>query len=1845
MNRVSRSLTLSMGLLWTGVAAGAEKKILFLAGSDSHGWGTHQHFGGTVILSNGMKHAGLPVEVQVVREWPGAAVLKDQDALVIYADGWGAHPANGHLDELKEFMDGGGGLTVIHWATGVGNPGMGDKSKDHSPDPVRRQWRNLVGADFEPWHSVSRFWDASFEKLPKHAVTRGVPPFVIHDECYFHLRCIDPEHKHVTPMHGVVPPLNIIEPGRRMDSGSKSAVDAVKSGEEQYCAWGFERPDGGRAFGFTGGHTHWNWGRDELRKLILNGIYWTAGGEVPSTGVHSQRPSAEEMLEHLKGNPGWEAEALQIALNRAGDGELIKWGRYRGGPLPFGKPKPKPGGGGVGIVHEGEKLKVLKSSGMPRPQIMTEFGAEVWSANSQLWWTDAKPGDVLEFEIPGMKAGEYEVHLAGTRAVDYGIHSFSVNGAKLGKVVDFFQPAGVSHTGDLNLGVAPFKAGANRFTVKVAGAHPKSVKRYMFGMDYLRLIKVEGKESLFDGKSLEGWDGNKKWWRVENGSLVGEIPAGQSLGHNEFLWWKDELHDFELRITCRIGGDKSANSGVQIRSQRRSDGHAAGYQADFDDGAVWFGRIYDEHGRGLLVERGTKVVIDEGGQRVVTAFRKADEYRAIVKKGEWNEYVIRALGPRIQTWINGVLASELIDNQLGQHDYSGRIAIQLHSGPGPARVEYKKLEVLDLGKTDPPQPLAGGAGKREGIVPEGKNLGFEEGTLRGWKVEGDVWKGGPIKGDTVTPRRPGQASNHDGDFWVGGYERTKSDEGQGVLASDPFKVTHPWGSFLVGGGPDSKTRVEVVAVDGGKVIFTAKGKQTENMRVVPVDLRKFVGSSIRVRVVDESAGPWGHINYDDFRFHAAKPGAVVQSPSRKNANPLLSHLIPNPGEHENQTVAGMLVPEGFRVDLIAQEPELTQPIAFTFDERGRLWVVEAHSYPRRQPEGKGKDRIVIFEDADANGTFETRKIFAKGLNLVSGIEVGFGGVWVGAAPQFLFIPDKNRDDVPDGEAVVLLDGWGLQDTHETLNSFTWGPDGWLYGNEGVFCHSLIGKPGTPESRRTEMRAGVWRYHPTRHQFEVFARGCSNQWGIDFNERGHMFLTHCRSAWGGGPTTYVVKNGHYWNQSNSRHAPFVAAGQAGWNPGGEKAFRNFLPSSARYGHGEGGAGKAGSRALYGGHSHVGTMIYLGGNWPEKYRDQLFTHNLHGRQMNRQINQRHGSGYETVHAGYDQLYVADTRFMGVELKYGPDGAVYMIDWQDQQHCHNTREEIWDRSDGGIYRMAWTETYEPRAVDLHKSKTSELVAMQFHRNEWFVRTARRVLQERGDRAAIPLLEMALRGTTDPPKVLRAMWTLHALGAKLPLSLLGHEDESVRGWAIQLMAEARTIPPTMFLQLCERDPSAMVRLALASALPGLEASVRWKAAEQLAARSEDAGDVYLPKMIWFGIAPLALDDPARIVAMAQSTELEVLADSIVWFLARDAKGRDELTTYFSKAPAPRFARQLNLLASTMPSTSRVGAPKGWAQLVVKRRSKENAAAFDRLASVFGDRKVAARMAKVLANSSAPLAERKEAFLLLAGRSDLDSSRTFVALLDDPAFRSGVIPLLGRYNDKLVAGALLGQLANLKGADRENALNALCAQPALAGAHLEQIKREGGKAKSGLTSLHLRQMRSLGDERVNNLIDGLWGRIVESGADMKASIEKFKKVVVDGKSSGPSAGKEVFAKLCAVCHVHNGVGGKLGPDLTGSWRNGVDYFLESIVDTNAVIGENFQLIIVTRNDGGVVSGMRSAETEEVLTIQTVTEVVAIQKSEIKSRQILEQSMMPVGLLDTLLKQEVVDLLKYLTTE
>ncbi|MGA8258683.1 MAG: PVC-type heme-binding CxxCH protein, partial [Arenicellales bacterium] len=366
------------------------------------------------------------------------------------------------------------------------------------------------------------------------------------------------------------------------------------------------------------------------------------------------------------------------------------------------------------------------------------------------------------------------------------------------------------------------------------------------------------------------------------------------------------------------------------------------------------------------------------------------------------------------------------------------------------------------------------------------NLDFEKGDLADWTAQGDAFKGQPVEGDTVHARRADSVSGHHGKYWIGTYERG-GDKPEGTLTSVTFPVTHPYASFLVGGGAGAGERVELVRADTNAVIFQDRGRNVENMQRVVADLRKFVGKEIYIRVIDEESGGWGHINFDDFRFHDKRP-AVHERPVVGRPD-----IYPYAGLPAEKAAQVMKVPDGFSVSVSAAEPDVKQPIAMALDDRGRLWVAEAYAYPVRAPEGQGHDRILIFEDTNGDGRFDQRKVFTDGLNLVSGLQVGFGGVYVGAAPYLLFIPDRNGDDIPDGKPQVLLDGWGYQDTHETLNTFTWGPDGWLYGCQGVFTHSRVGKPGTPYGERVPINAGIWRYHPIRHVFEVFAEGLSNPW--------------------------------------------------------------------------------------------------------------------------------------------------------------------------------------------------------------------------------------------------------------------------------------------------------------------------------------------------------------------------------------------------------------------------------------------------------------------------------------------------------------------------------------------------------------------------------------------------------------------------------------------------------------------------------------------------------------------------------------------------------------------------------
>ncbi len=1377
--------------------------------------------------------------------------------------------------------------------------------------------------------------------------------------------------------------------------------------------------------------------------------------------------------------------------------------------------------------------------------------------------------------------------------------------------------------------------------------------------------------NLFDGKSLQGWEGAPGLWSVEDGAITGEIKDKTSLDHNEWIFWNGEVSDFELEVEYRIAGGPSANSGIQVRSQREPNGAAAGLQCDLDDGKEWLGRIYDESGRGMIMERGTRVSIAPDGRRWADPFAEAKSFQAYVKANDWNTYRIRASASRAETWINGVFFGALDDHETNAAEYTGRLAFQLHAGPGPAKIQFRNIRFRDLGKT----ALAGTseiktAKEADVIHPLGANgkplnLGFEKGTLEDWKAEGDAFAGQPIKGDTVIKRKPGQASRHVGEFWTGGYEPKGSDEGTGSLTSVPFEVTHPWASFLIGAttGDPRSVRVEIVEAETGKVFHTAAGKgQDEDMQREIVDIRPLKGKKIFLRLIDQGKGGWEHLNFDDFVFHNEPPSQTIASTGRQSQSPVLWHLRENPAKpsavanpEAQAVVAGMLLTNGFQAELIAAEPEVVQPIAFCIDPKGRLWVLEGLSYPNKQREGKGRDRIVILEDKDGDGSFETRKVFVEGLNLASGIEVGFGGVWVGAAPELLFIPDKNGDDKPDGPPQVLLDGWGYQDTHETLNSFSWGPDGWLYGCQGVFTSSLIGKPGTPEKDRVPMHSGVWRYHPVRHEFALFSIGGSNQWGLDYNENGDFFMTHCRSFFGGGGTTFVIHNGHYWNQANSGYAPFISNTGTDFAP----ELKNYLPASALYDSGEGGAGKPGTTAIYGGHSHVGTMIYQGANWPAAYQGHLFTHNLHGHQMNHQVNYRSGSGYETMHAGADLMFTPDPRYIAVDLQSGPDGAVYTIDWCDQQHCHTPVEEKWDRSNGRLYRVSWAATYKPVKVDLTAMSDVQLAGLQTHADDWYRRQARRLLMERAAGGGIKDEAVAalktLLGNADGTVVLRGMWALHQCG-KLEKSHLittaAHPSEIVRMWAVRLATETVGKPlldADTLLKMSKEDPSAPVRLALASSLPSVPEALRWDVATALAAHAEDKTDRFLPKVIWTGLATVATTDWNRALKIASSTPITELTDNIRWYAANSPEGRNALVGSFASIPSEQVGRIARIAAFALRDQPVLAPPAGIEPVFSKLQDLKDPTvldALDQLSATFGDKDVLARMRGVLADVKADLGKRKSALALLKRTGDPESLPVFATLLDQDAFRSEIIPLLGRSDDPAIATALLQGFEKFNPADRNAALAALTSRPTQALA-LVKAMAAGKFDKKALTAVHIRQIRNLGNAELNTLLESTWGKFNPTSDTAKATVAKYKKLFSEAPLWAYEAGrgKEVFTKVCSTCHNFGGGDPKIGPDLGGAWRNGIDYFLENIADPNAVIGEDFQLNIITKNDGSVVAGAIAKDSDTTLTVKTLTESVNIPKADIKTREKLAQSFMPPGLLEALSEREALELLKFVTSQ
>ncbi|MFM2176696.1 MAG: hypothetical protein RL015_794 [Verrucomicrobiota bacterium] len=497
------------------------------------------------------------------------------------------------------------------------------------------------------------------------------------------------------------------------------------------------------------------------------------------------------------------------------------------------------------------------------------------------------------------------------------------------------------------------------------------------------------------------------------------------------------------------------------------------------------------------------------------------------------------------------------------------------------------------------------------------------------------------------------------------------------------------------------------------------------------------------------------------------------------------------------------LPPGFKATLFAAEPDVQNPIAMAWDAKGRMWVAENYTYAERQKRfDLGlKDRIIILEDKDWNGVAEMRKVFTEDVQMLTSVEVGRGGVWLMCPPQVLFIPDRNGDDIPDGEPEVVLDGFTVakDNYHNFANGLRWGPDGWLYGRCGHSCPGRLGVPGTPDEQRIPMKGGIWRFHPERKIVEVLTHGTTNPWGHDWDANGEMFFIN-------------TVTGHLWHLIPGAHLMDSNT----MNP---LIYEKLDTIADHYHYDRSGSwtesrdGKANS--LGGGHAHIGMMIYQADQWPKQYRNKLFTLNMHGRRANVERLERNGSGYVGKHEP-DIFLTDDPWFRGIEIGTGPDGSGFILDWSDTGECHDSTGV--HRTSGRIFRISYGEVKKPEKLFAWRKPFPKA---DLNGNEH-----QRVLEIR---------EMT------------QFW---------PIDLVTGE---LHPQAIQDIQDADTL-----LNLARTDESSLVHLTLASTLQRMPLKHRPELAIELLKHAEHADDPFLPHMVWFGISPLAKHDPAALVKIA---------------------------------------------------------------------------------------------------------------------------------------------------------------------------------------------------------------------------------------------------------------------------------------------------------------------------------------------------------------------------------------------
>jgi putative heme-binding domain-containing protein len=959
--------------------------------------------------------------------------------------------------------------------------------------------------------------------------------------------------------------------------------------------------------------------------------------------------------------------------------------------------------------------------------------------------------------------------------------------------------------------------------------------------------------------------------------------------------------------------------------------------------------------------------------------------------------------------------------------------------------------------------------------------------------------------------------------------------------------------------------------------------------------------------------------------------------------------IPDPDpELERKT---FIVADGFEVNLYAADPLIAKPIQMNFDAEGRLWIASSTVYPQIKPGQEAEDKILVVEDTDQDGTADKTSVFADGLLIPTGVIPGDGGAYVCNSTELIHVSDTDDDGKADRRTIVLS-GFGTEDTHHILHTLRWGPDGCLYMNQSIYIHSHI---ETPYGVKRLNGGGIWRFRPETLELEVLARGFVNSWGHHFDRWGQSFATDGAYREG---INYVFPGSVFFTAVGAKRII------AGLNPGSPK--------------------------------HCGLEIVSGRHLPDDWQGNMITNDFRAHRVCRFVVSEDGSGYASRQE-VELIKSSHVAFRPIDVKMGPDGAIYIADWYNPIIQHGEvdfRDPRRDHVHGRIWRVTAKNRPLVKRPKIVGASIEELLEVLKQPEQWNRTFAKLILKSR-DLSDVEKALATWLARLDPDDPLfehhrlEALWVYQATGlrnVRLLRVLTQSIDHRVRAAAIRVAADWKVESNSQYEHFIGggvRDDHARVRLEAVRGLAKFESP---GAAEAAMLALDQPLDRFLDFALWqtmrdleehwlpavkegkvlFGgeidkltFALKAIDSPEVVGPLLQligSDKLDADGAANVLSVIASLGGPDELGEVFkiimavdSDLPAVTKASLLEALAMTswQRKVTPAGDLGGVSQLLDAEEPTVRMAAF-RAAGVWKQESLRDRMSNAALDASVERSERDAAIDGLTSLGGAESVKTLNQLsrMDNFDDQLRGVRALSVIAPKLAAKRAVRVLPNVPaGIDpalvvavllgRKNGPNELVA--ALA----------DQKLPPDIAKLTIRSARAA-SQQSPELIAAIQkaGGLAEAG--WKLTPELRQQLVAEVSEKGdPNRGESIYRRhelQCTKCHAIGGAGGRVGPDLISVGASAqIDYLVDSLITPNSKLKENFHSIVVATDDGRVLTGIPIRQDDEEIVLRDAEDrELRIPVAAIEEKQD-GRSLMPDGTVDQLTRGELVDLVAFLS--